>query len=114
MTTYYTQQPQVPKFSRTAIAPFVAFDFGIGSNTATKTIAGYVYDVKGLTVSGATVVLYNQAGNFPCKVVTSDTSGHYSFTRDASDTNTYFVLAYSVVGGTTQIHGTSNRGLVPS
>lgn len=114
MTTYYIQQPEIVTVSRTALAPFLALDFGIGGNTATKTVSGTVYDTNGATVSGATVQLFRQGDNFPVARLTSDGAGHYSFTRDAADTNTYFVVAFTVVGGTTQIHGVSDRGNVPA
>lgn len=109
-----TVNPSTPAVGRSIRTVNSFVDVGIGGNTATKTISGYVYNAKGLTVSGATVKVFRQVDDFCVAILTSDTSGHYQLTRDASDTLTYYVLAYSVVGGTTQIHGTSNRGLVPA
>lgn len=76
----------------------------------TKTVSGYVYDSGGATVSGATVLLFRQIDNFYCNQTTSDGSGYYSFQRDNSDTNDYYIIAFT----TTLIHGISDRGNVPS
>lgn len=88
------------------------FDFPVYAGT--KSVSGTVYDVSGSAVTGATVVLIRDSDYFPCQVTTSDGSGNYSFTRDATDPNTYSVMAYSVTGGVTKVHGTSDRGVVPA
>lgn len=114
LTTTVVLAPEFPGVTRLAVAPQSYVDVGYGGNTATKTISGIIYNTAGATVSGATVVLFRQVGNSAIATTTTDGSGHYSFTRDAADANAYYVLAYSVVGGTTQIHGASDRGNVPA
>lgn len=85
-----------------------------GAALASKTISGHVYDTNGTAVVGATVKLIRQLDDFVCQVATSGAGGVYSFTRRADDTKSYYTLAYSLAGGTTQVHGTSNRSLVPA
>lgn len=114
MTTYYTGVFQAPSVSRAARAPFIALDFGQSSTTATKAIAGFVYDSNGNTVIGATVDLIRDLDDTEWGKTTSNSMGYYSFTRDAADPYTYHVVAYTVVSGSTQIHGTSDRGNIPT
>lgn len=80
----------------------------------TKSISGHVYDTAGAAVVGATVVLFRQSDNFPCKVTTSGPGGVYAFPRRSDDAAVYFTIAYSIASGATQVHGTSDRGLVPA
>ena len=75
-------------------------------------IAGVVYDTTGVGVGGATVKLFRQADDFMCQTTTSAGDGTYSFDRDPYDPYNYYVVAYTTVVST-QIHGTSDRGLVP-
>lgn len=78
----------------------------------TKTVSGQVFDAAAVPVVGATVLLFRQSDNLFIGATTSIAGGFYSFPRDSTDASTYYTLGYSVVGGITQIHGTSNRGLV--
>lgn len=79
----------------------------------TRQISGHVYNSTGAAVSGATVKLVREFDDFEVASTTTDGSGAYTFTRDSRDVFTYYVIAYSVTGGSTQIHGTSDRDLVP-
>lgn len=82
--------------------------------TPTKTIAGVVvHHETGALIAGATVRLYRTIDNLHCQTATSAGDGAYSFVRDAADPNLYFVTVdYDDAG--TQVHGISDRGLVPS
>ena len=104
--------------SRTPLAGFfVAGGYGdnpVASRGALKSISGHVYDVNGAAVVGATVDLYRQADSRRVNTTTSTAGGAYYFNRDPNDTSTYYTVAYSVSGGSVQIHGVSDRGLVPS
>lgn len=79
-----------------------------------KSISGHVYNTSGVAVVGATVVLFRQADNFACRTTTSGAGGVYSFPRRSDDINIYYTVAYSIASGSTQVHGTSDRGLVPA
>lgn len=85
-------------------------------NFPTKTIAGTVYDHEtGLPLTVvSTVKLYRDSDD---KMVTSTISsavnGSFSFTRDRYDPNTYHYTSEYMSGGT-QVHGISDRGLVPA
>lgn len=76
-------------------------------------ISGIVYDHTGAVVSGATVKLFRQRDDLLVGQTTSASDGSYSFNRDSTDPNNYYVVAYATAGAT-QIHGTSDRGLVPA
>lgn len=81
----------------------------------TKQISGHVYNTGSDTpqpVEGATVLLVRQSDGITVAQQLSGPGGVYLFVRDGEDFNTYFVAAFSIAGGTTQVHGTSNRGLV--
>lgn len=77
-------------------------------------ISGHVYDSNAAPVVGATVVLYRQIDNLAVATTASGVGGAYSFPRRNDDTRSYYTVAYSLAGGSTQVHGTSNRGLVPA
>lgn len=79
----------------------------------TKLIIGRTLDTSGNPVIGATVLLFRQSDNFFIGAATTNATGHYAFPRDAADALTYYTVGYTLVGGVTQIHGTSNRNLVP-
>jgi hypothetical protein len=89
-------------------------DYGTTISGATKAISGHVYDTNGAPVVGATVDLYRQVDARKVATTTSAVGGTYSFIRDATDPYLYFTVAYSLAGGSTQVHGTSNRGMVPA
>lgn len=78
-----------------------------------RSISGHVYDANGVAVQGATVALFRQRDNYMCATTTSLANGIYTFQRDRRDPEIYYTLAYSLSGGVVQIHGVSNRGLVP-
>lgn len=81
-----------------------------------RTISGVVYDALGSErkgVEGATVLLVRQSDGVTVSQQFSGPSGYYLFYRSSLDPHKYFVVAFSVLGGTTQVHGTSNRNLVP-
>lgn len=88
-------------------------DDPLGAHTPYKTISGRVYDTNGASVPGATVMLFRQSDNFMCATTISGGLGVYVFQRRSDDTNTYYTVAYSIAGGSTQIHGASDRGMVP-
>lgn len=84
-------------------------------NTSTfKHIFGKVYDRYDAIVPGATVLLIRQFDNLLIATQTTNAEGAYVFNRRSDDTDEYYTVAYSIAGGTTQIHGTSDRGMVPS
>lgn len=88
-----------------------AHDFPIYSPL--KNVSGTIYQPGGSVVAGATVKLVRQTDDLVCQVGVTDAGGHYFFQRDAGDTFTYYVVAYT--GATSpQIHGTSDRGVVPA
>lgn len=89
-------------------------DYPVRSLWATKAISGYVYDDTGTLVSGATVKLVRDIDDIEVATTTSNVMGYYSFVRDASDSLNYHVYAYTLISGTLQIHGTSDRGNVPT
>lgn len=84
----------------------------VHTSQPTKRIEGFVRNTAGDLVAGATVVLFRQADNTAVRTTTTDGGGKYVFLRDVRDTNAYFTIGFTLVNGTTQIHGTSNRGLV--
>lgn len=79
----------------------------------TKSIAGTIYDASGNPVVGGTVDLVRQTDDVIVATSTTDGSGHYNFVRDADDLFTYYVLSWTSAT-TPQVHGMSDRGLVPS
>lgn len=81
---------------------------------ATKTIVGVVRDSNSDPVVGATVLLFRQHDNRHIATVTSGALGAYTFVRTSDDLLAYYVVAFTIVGGTTEVHGVSNRDLVPS
>lgn len=78
-----------------------------------KAITGHVYDVAKNPVQGATVRLFRQWDDFFVASTTTDVNGLYAFARDAMDPWTYYVVAYTTAGGK-QVHGTSERDIVPA
>jgi hypothetical protein len=74
-------------------------------------LEGYTLDGTG-TGLAATVKVFNQTSDAKATEFTSAADGRYSWLRDSTDTNTYYVLAYKT--GTPEIHGVSDRGLVPA
>lgn len=80
----------------------------------TKGISGHVRDINGAAVQGATVLLFRTVDNAWMANTTTLANGSYYFERDESDTTSYFTLAYTLAGGSVQVHGTSDRGLVPA
>lgn len=82
------------------------------THVPTLLVAGTIYDHLGAPVSGATVKLFRVRDDFMCQETTSAADGSYAFVRDNTDPNTYYVVAYAVAG-VTQIHGTSDRDLIP-
>lgn len=79
----------------------------------TKSLFGRVYDTNGDDVVGATVLLFRQSDNYMCATTISGGLGVYVFSRKSDDTQQYYTVAYTLAGGTTQVHGTSDRGMVP-
>jgi hypothetical protein len=80
-------------------------------SSPTKSISGVVRDSAGVPYVGATVKLIRESDGYVAAITTSTTGGAYSFTRDAADPNTYYVVAYEDTGTPTQ--GISARALVP-
>lgn len=81
---------------------------------ATKSVSGRVLDVNAVAVVGATVLLFRTSDNLYCASTTSGANGVYSFPRRVDDPETYWTVAYTRTGGSIQVHGASNRGLVPA
>jgi len=79
----------------------------------TKNISGTIYQPGGSVVPGATVKLVRQFDDLVCQVGVTDSGGHYFFLRDAGDTFAYYVIAYTSATSP-QVHGTSDRGVVPA
>lgn len=92
----------------------VQSDFPI--TTPTKQICGYVYDHEslepGAVIENATVRLFRAMDDLMVQITTTDALGYYEFLRDAADPYTYYVTA-EYTAGPQQIHGISDRGLVP-
>lgn len=83
-------------------------------SSATRSIAGTVlHHETGDAVAGATVRLYRVTDNKMVQSTTSAADGSYSFERDTDDPYTYFVSADYDDSGT-QVHGLSDRDLVPA
>lgn len=78
-----------------------------------KKITGFVYNSTGTVQSGITLYLVREADNAVVATTTSAADGSYSFTRDTTDPNVYHLVADTTVSGT-QLHGTSDFGLVPA
>jgi hypothetical protein len=80
-----------------------------------RSIRGFVYDheseAPGTVIPGATVRLFRTQDDALCQVTTTDSAGYYEFARDASDPYTYYVTVQ--VDGPTQVHGISDRGILP-
>lgn len=85
-----------------------------GTTIITKAISGKIYDANGAPVQGATVVLFRQSDDYRCKTTVTDATGLYSFPRLTTDVQAYYTVAYTLAGGSYQIHGVSDRDLVPS
>ena len=79
-----------------------------------KTVAGAVlHHETGQPVVGATVRLIRDSDGLMCQSGTSGAGGSYSFDRDTDDPYAYHVSADYTDGGT-QVHGLTDRGLVPA
>lgn len=101
----------IPITALNRIIPAAAPDWPL--NTPTKAIAGVTRNAAGAVVTSATVKLVRQSDDVRVATVTSNaTTGAYSFTRGGDDPNSYFVLAYRA--DTPEVHGVSDRGLVPA
>lgn len=82
-------------------------------NEPTKSISGVTRSSAGGVVESAIVKLFRQSDDLLVATTTSDsTTGAYSFERGADDPHSYFVLAYRE--GAPEIHGVTDRGLVPA
>ena len=114
MTTYTAPWPLPPSNTRSFFVSNMLTDFPITSATATKAVTGFVLDTAGAAMVGATVKLFRIKDDFLCGVTTSGALGGYSIARDVADPNTYYAIAYSLIGGVTQVHGTTDRNLVPA
>lgn len=80
---------------------------------ASRVIAGVVRNHEtGSVVEGATVRLFRSTDDAICQTATSGPDGSYSFDRDADDPYDYYVTA-QYLEGATQVHGITDRGLVP-
>lgn len=112
MANFVSPAYVTPSVTRGTVVALVPGDIPLSNPT--KSISGHVYDTSGTAVVGATVILCRQYDGVGVRTTTSGAAGVYSFPRDTRDTYAYFVVAFSVSGGSTQVHGTSNRGLVPS
>jgi len=70
----------------------------------TKTVAGVTRGAAGAIVGGCTVYLIRQSDGLRCQTATSHaTTGAYSFVRDATDPNSYRVVA--LLAGSPETHG---------
>lgn len=78
----------------------------------TKAISGIIYGPGDDPVADAVVILFRQADDVYVAQSTTDAGGAYSFPRDETDTAEYYVLSYKP-NAIPQIHGMSDRGLVP-
>lgn len=82
-------------------------------NDGLKAISGNVlHHETGAPIVGATVRLIRDSDGFLCTSGASAAGGAYSFPRGSTDPNTYHVTADYLDAGT-QVHGVSDRGLVP-
>lgn len=79
-----------------------------------KQITGHVRDVNNVAIQGATVELFRQRDNMFISRKTTDAAGAYAFSRRSDDVEQYYTVAYSIAGGAVQVHGVSDRGLVPA
>lgn len=84
------------------------------ANTTLKQVTGHVRDVNGAAIQGATVDMFRQRDNMPIGRTTTDVAGAYIFRRRSDDLEQYYTVAYSIAGGNVQVHGVSDRGLVPA
>jgi len=85
--------------------------------TVGRRIAGVARDTAGTPVAGALVKLVRQADDRVVRSMTTPAGGAYSFDRDILDVAGrdgvgYYVISY-VDGSAPQIHGVSDRGLLP-
>lgn len=79
-----------------------------------REISGRVYDNQGASVVGAETFLIRQRDGVTVAQQISGTNGGFLYIRDGRDTNSYYVVAFSMIDGTIQVHGTTNRGLQPA
>ena len=84
------------------------------STRTLKQISGHVYDVNGAPIPSANVDLFRQRDNMWIETRQTSADGTYTFPRRSDDTEAYYTVAYSVAGGAVQVHGVSDRGLVPA
>jgi hypothetical protein len=78
-----------------------------------KTIAGTIYGIAGVVVPNSIVKLVRQYDDKVVAQTTADINGHYIFPRDSLDSLAYYIISYTTATNP-QIHGVSDRGLVPS
>lgn len=69
-------------------------------------------DSAGGPLGGATVKIFLQSNDTRQNEQISTATGVYSWLRDSTDTNQYYVVAYKA--DVPEIHGVSDRGLVPA
>lgn len=81
--------------------------------TPTKAVSGTLFDVTNVIVANATVKLVRQMDDAVIAVGITDSAGHYFFLRDAADPYAYYVIAFTAATSP-QVHGVSDRGIVPS
>lgn len=82
-------------------------------NPPTKAITGVTRDTTGAVIGGATVRLIRQVDDVKVATVTSDpVTGVYGFARGTDDPYAYYVIAFK--DGVPEVHGVSDRGLVPA
>lgn len=113
MPTYMSLEVESSTVTRTHSVTNMTSISDIPLANHTKNLLGRMFDTSGVPVAGATALLFRQSDHFFVDSVTTDANGWYVFPRDSSDSLQYYVVGFSVVGGVTHIHGTSNPNLVP-
>lgn len=83
---------------------------GAGLHTQTA-VKGFCRTSVGDILSGATVKIFRQSSDAKVADLTSDGAGQYEYLTDSTDTNTHYVYAFKA--GPPEVHGASDRGLVP-
>lgn len=84
---------------------------GAGLHTQTA-VKGFCRTSAGDPLPGATVKVFRQSSDAKVADLTSDGAGRYEYLTDSTDTNTHYVYAFKA--GSSEIHGASDRGLVPA
>ena len=78
-----------------------------------KSVGGYVYLPDNTPAPNVPVKMFRQYDDQLIAQTTTDTNGFYVFVRDQNDTNAYYVVAFTA-DQDPQIHGVSDRGVVPA